>query len=323
MNSTMPATVAGFACMLALSAPLHGAEHRLQRPLRFIVPVQAGTSADIAVRALAQQLSKQWQQPVVVDNRPGASGIVASQILAAAPADGLTICWTIATHATNPALYRKLPYDTAKDFAGVTLMYSLRSLITAAPTLPATSVGDLIRLAGSRPGEITFTSPLTGTIPHLIGELFKRKENLQMEHIAYKGAVAAQVDLMAGRVAVMFDVLANALTHIRAGRLKALAIIGDTPARELPGVPPLPGLLPANTQTGWNGVMVPARTPRSVVNRLNADLIRAAHSTEVQARFATLTVDTVTNTPQEFDAFIRSEIAFWGKVIRDTGIRLD
>ncbi len=322
-NAARNATLALLAAGLGWSTLPGAAETWPVKPLRFILPAQPGTSADIAVRALAQHLSKQWQQPVVVDNRPGAGSIVASQALAAAPADGYSFAWVIAAHATNPSLYRRLPYDTLRDFSGVTLIYSLRSVITAAPALPAANVGELIRLAQSKPGELSFTSPLPGTIPHLIGELFKRREKLQMEHIAYKGGIAAHVDLMAGRVAVMFDVLPNALPQIRAGRLKALAIVGDTPAKELPGVPTLPGLLPPNTLSGWNGVMVPARTPNSVTNKLNADLIRAARSPEVQARFATLTVDTITNTPPQFDAFIRSEIAFWGKVIRDAGIRLD
>ena len=144
-----------------------------------------------------------------------------------------------------------------------------------------------------------------------------------MEHIGYKGSVIAHTDVMAGRVSVMFDVLPNALPQIRAGRMKALAVIGESPAKELPGVPTLPGLLPPNALAGWNGIVVPARTPKGIVNRLNADFIAAARSPEIQERFNILTVDTVTNTPQEFDAFIRSEIAFWGDIVRSAGIHLD
>jgi tripartite-type tricarboxylate transporter receptor subunit TctC len=278
---------------------------------------------DVAARAMAQQLTKTWRQPVVIDNRPGAGTILGGQALASATADGHTFAWVLAAHATNPSLYRKLPYDTLQDFAGVTLLYSLRSMITAAPGFAPNNVNELIALAKAKPGELTFTSPQPGTIPHLLGELFKRKHHLQIEHIGYKGSVAAHTDVMAGRVNLMFDVLPNALPQIRAGRLKAIAMIGDTPAKELPNVPVLTGLLPPKALAGWNGIVVPARTPKDVVNKLNADLITAVRSPEIQERFANLTVDTITNTPQEFDAFIRSEMAFWGEVVRNAGIRLD
>lgn len=303
--------------------PLQAAEHWPNKPIRFILPSQPGTSADIAARALGQQLAKVWKQQVVIDNRPGAGTIVASQALASATPDGHTFGWVLAAHATNPSLYRKLPYDTLQDFSGVTLLYSLRCVLTAAPGLPAGSVNEFIALAKAKPGEVTFTSPLPGTIPHLLGELFKRRQNLQIEHIGYKGSGAAHADVIAGRVSVMFDVLPGALPQIRAGRLKALAIVGDAPAKELPGVPALPGLLPPNALAGWNGIVVPARTPAGVVKKLNTDLIAATRLPEMQERFASLTVDTVTNSPQEFDAFIRSEIAFWGDIVRKAGIRLE
>lgn len=320
--SLLIAACAITACLSGISNT-GAAEAWPNKPLRFILPSQPGTSADIAARALAQQLSKTWKQQVVIDNRPGAGTIVASQTLAAAPADGYTFAWVLAAHAANPSLYRKLPYDTLQDFAGVTLLYSLRSVITAAPGLPANDVNELVALANAKPGEVTFTSPLPGSIPHLLGELFKRKQNLQMEHIGYKGSVAAHTDVIAGRVAVMFDILPSALPQIRARRLKALAVVGDAPAKELPGVPALPGLLPPNAPAGWNGIVVAARTPKDIVKKLNTDLIAAVRSREVQELFNTLTVDTVTNTPQEFDAFIRSEIVFWGEVVRSAGIKVE
>lgn len=322
-SSALTATMALFHCTLALTQALHAADTWPNKPLRFITPAQPGTSADVAARALARQLTAIWKQPVVVDNRPGGGTIVASQALAAAPADGYSFAWVLTAHATNPSLYRKLPYDTVKDFSGVTLLYSLRMLITAAPSLPANSVSELIALAKSKPGELTVTSPLPGSIPHLLAEIFKRKEGLQMEHINYKGTAGAHNDVMGGRVSVMFDTLPGALPQLRAGRLKALAMIGDTPAKELPGVPVLAGLVPPNSRGGWNGIVVPSRTPKDMVKKLNADLIAAVRSREIQERFANLTVDTITNTPQEFDVFIKSEIAFWGEVVRNAGIKLD
>lgn len=311
------------SCGMGFAANLHSADTWPNKPLRFITPAQPGTSADVAARSLARQLSKEWKQPVVVDNRPGAGTIVASQALAAAPADGYTFAWVFSAHATNPSLYRKLPYDTLQDFSGVTLLYSLRMLITTAPSLPVNSVNELIALAKSKPGELTVTSPLPGSIPHLLAEIFKRKEGLKMDHINYKGSGAAHNDVIASRVNVMFDTLPGALPQLRAGRLKALAVVGEVPAKELPGVPLLTGLVPPKSRGGWNGIVVPARTPKDVVKKLNADLIASVRTPEIQERFANLTVDTITNTPQEFDAFIRSEIAFWGEIVRNAGIRLD
>jgi tripartite-type tricarboxylate transporter receptor subunit TctC len=310
-------------CALALSQSAHADESWPARPMRFILPSQAGASADIAARAIAQQLSSTWKQAVVVVNRPGAGGVVATDALAKSPADGYTFGWALAAHAVNPSLYSKLPYDTVRDFSGVTLLYSLKAVLVTAQGSAAEDVDTLVRIARSRPGALNYTSALTGSIPHLLGELFKRNYRLDMQYIAYKGSVAAQADVIAGRVLVMFDVLPGALPQIRAGRLTALAIVGDSPAKELPAVPLLRGLLPPKALSGWNGVIVPAATPKSRITKLNADLAAALASAEVQARLAALTVDTVTSSPAAFDAFIREEIARWGEVVRRAGIRLD
>jgi len=293
------------------------------KPLRLILPSQAGTSADVAARVIAQQLTAKWKQPVIVDNRPGAGAIVATEALAKSPADGYTFGWALAAHAVNPSLYDKLPYDTEHDFSGVTLLYALKAVVVTAPGSTAKDIDTFIQLARSTPGSLHFTSALTGSIPHILAELFKRNNRLDIQYIPYKGSVAAQTDVAAGRVAIMFDVLPGALPQIRAGRLKPLAVVGDVPAKELPSVPTLPGLLPQKALAGWNGIMVPSATPKSRVTALNAALIAAIRSPELEERLVTLTVEVMTSEPNAFDAFIRDEIARWGDLVRRTGIKLE
>jgi len=293
------------------------------KPVRFIVPVGAGGSADIAARAIAQQLARVWQQPVVVDNRPGAGTIVGTAALAGAAPDAHTFGWVIAAHAINPSLYPKLPYNTTRDFAGVTLVYQLRIVLLASNHAPFSSVDMLVAHAKSRPGALLYTSPGPGTGPHLIGELFKLKYGVQMTHVAYKSGPSAHPDVIAGRVPLMFDTLPTALPLVAGGKLKALAVLGDTAAAALPSVPALPGLLPANATTGWNGIVVPAATPRTDIAKLNADIVTALRSREVEERLAALNVDVITSSPTEFDAFIREDIARWADVVKRAGITLE
>ena len=293
------------------------------RPVRFVVPLPSGSASELAARAIAQRLSKIWKQQVVVDNRPGASTMIGTDLVAKAPSDGHTMGWVIAAHAINPSLYARLPYDTLRDLRGITLVYQLKIVMVTAPNSPISSVDELIAVAKAKPGQINFTSASVGTGGHLLGELFKLKHGLDMQHVGYKGGVAAHPDVMAGRVALMFDTLPNALGHIKTGRLKVIAVIGDTPDPALPQVPPLKGLLPARAVTGWNGIVVPFATPQALVAKLNTDFTKAILSPEVQEMFATLNVEAVTSSPTQLDAFIREEIERWGDVVKRAGIRLE
>ena len=305
------------------SASAIGAEWSPTRPVRLIMPFAAGTSADAAARVIAQDLSKTWKHPVIVDNRPGAGTTIGTQVVASAAPDGHTFGWVITAHAINPSLYPKLPYDTLRDFAGVTLVYQLRIVIITAPSFPANTIPELIALAKAKPGHLTFASAATGSGPHLLGELFKLKNGIDMTHIAYKGGAAAHPDVMAGRVPLMFDTLPTALPQIRVGKLKVLAIVSETPVAGFTDFPILAGLLPASASTGWNGIIVPARTPRSVVAKLNADIVTAVRSGEVQKYLASLTVETRTTTPEQFDTFIREDVARWADVVKRAGIKLE
>jgi tripartite-type tricarboxylate transporter receptor subunit TctC len=293
------------------------------KPFRFILPVAAGGSADVAARVIARELSTVWKQPVIVDNRPGGGTTVATNAIALAPPDGHTFGWVIAAHAINPSLYPSLPYDTLRDFAGVTLVYQLRTAIVAAPSLPANTVKELIALAKARPGELSYASPATGSGPHLLGELFKLKYGVDMLHIGYKGGSSAHPDVMSGRVPLMFDPLPGALPHIRSGKLKVIAIIADGPVPGFPEFPVLTALLPRDATSGWNGIVVPARTRRAIVAKLNADIIAAVRSVAIQERLAALTVESVTSTPEKFDLFIREEVARWAEVVKRAGIKLE
>jgi tripartite-type tricarboxylate transporter receptor subunit TctC len=322
--STNPAKSLGgmLAVMLAAGAAASNAQEWPGKPIRFIVPFPAGNSNDVAARVVAERLASKWKQSVIVDNRPGAGTMIGTDAVAKASADGYTLGWVISAHAVNPSLYAKLPYDTAKDLAGVTLVYQIKPVIIATQSLPVATVDELITFARSKSG-LTYASPATGSGVHLVGELFKLKHGLDMQHISYKGGTAAHPDVISGRVPIMFDTLPNALPQIRAGKLKLLAVVSEGPVPGHPDFPVLSGLLPKGAVVGWNGIIVPTKTPRAVVAKLNADIVDVVHSPAVQERFAGFSVQTITSTPEEFDAFIREDIARWADVIKRAGIKLE
>ncbi len=311
------------AVMPAAGSALSNAQEWPHKPFRFIVPSPGGASNDAAARVMAERLAAKWKQPVVVDNKPGAGTMIGTDAVAKAPPDGYTFGWVISAHAINPSLHAKLPYDTIKDLAGVTLVYQLKPVILTTPGLPVTTVGDLVTLAKARPGHLSYASPAMGTGVHLVGELFKLKHGLDMPHIGYKGSFSAYPDVISGRVPVMFDTLPGALPQIRAGKLKLLAVVSEGPVPGHPDFPVLSGLLPKEAVVGWNGIVVPAKTPRAIVARLNADIVDVIRSPHVQERFATYGVQAITLSPEEFDAFIRADIARWADVIKRAGIKLE
>lgn len=316
---------AGLALAIALgSVPANsGAQEWPTKAARFIVPSVAGGSADALARVLAERLAARWKQPVVVENRPGAGTIIGTDTVAKAQPDGYTFGWVISAHAVNPSLYAKLPYDTTRDLAGVTLVYQLKPAIVASPSLPVNTIDDVIRLVKSKPGQMSYASPGTGSGVHLVAELFKLKHGLDIQHVAYKGGNAAQPDVISGRVPLMFHPLPGALPLIETGKLKLVAVVSDAPIPGHPEFPLLTGLLPKDAAVGWNGIVVPAKTPRAIVAKLNADFVDMIRSAEVQQRFAALTVQTNTSTPEKFDAFIREDIVRWADVIKRAGIKLD
>jgi tripartite-type tricarboxylate transporter receptor subunit TctC len=311
------------AALTLCLAPCRAAETWPAKPVRLIVPASAGASNDVAARAIGERLSKAWRQPVIVENRPGGGTTIGANAVAKASPDGYTLGWVIAAHSINPSLYATLPYDTLRDFAGVTLVYALKPVIVAAPGFPASSVAELIELARRNPGKLTFASAASGSSVHLVGELFKLKYGLDIAHVGYKSAPAAHPDVMEQRVSFMFDALPNVLTHLKSGKLKLIAVVSEEPLRAHPEFPILRGLLPADAVVGWNGLVVPAKTPREIVAKLNTDIVAAILSPEVQERFASFSVETLVSTPEKFDTFIREDMARWADVIERAHISID
>ena len=290
--------------------------------MRFVVGFTPGGPSDILARAVGQKLAERWKQQVLVENRPGAGGNLAAAEVAKAPADGYT--WLLGNNsilATNAALYRSLPYDPVKDFAPVALVAVQPNILVVHPSLPVSSVSELIRLAKQSPGKLNYASSGAGAAAHLAGELFKAMAGVDMVHVPYKGAQPALTDLLAGQVQLMFATSASAIPYVKAGRLRALAV---TTAQRSPSVPDLPTVsesLPGFEATTWHGVVVPAGTP--IVEQLNRELNAVLHDGELRDRLAALGAEVVTGTPRDFADYIAREIPKWSKVVRDSGARAE
>jgi tripartite-type tricarboxylate transporter receptor subunit TctC len=312
--------------VLALASALAAAQNYPARPIRLVVPYPAGGPLDIMARAIGQKLTEAWKQPVVVDNRAGAGGNIGADLVAKSAPDGYTLLMgAVATHAINPSLYSKIPYDPVRDFAPVALVAQVPNILVVNPAVPAKTVQELIELARAKPGSLNFGSGSTGSTGHLAGELFKTMAGVQMVHIPYKGAAPAMADLLAGQVQLMFDNLASSLPNVKAGKLRALAV--TTRARS-PAVPELPTIaesgLPGFDLSTWFGVLVPAGTPAEIVARLNAEIVRALNTNDMRERLQKMGAEPLAgNTPEHFAAFIRSEAAKYAKVVKASGAKVD
>jgi len=295
------------------------------KPVRMIVPFPAGGATDIVARLIAQKLTESWRVQVLVDNRGGAGGTIGSDIAAKSPPDGYTILMaTSSTHAIAPSLYTKLAYDPVRDFAPVTLVASATVLLAVHPSLPTRSVKDLIALAKREPDALSFASSGNGGISHLIGEHFKSVAGIRMLHVPYKGDTPALIDLVSGQVQLMFGTAVSFLPYVKSGRLNALAV---TNPRRSPIVPNVPTVaesgLPGFEALQWFGIFAPAGTPKDVVAKLNADIVKAARLPDVRERMTTLGADVVGNTPVEFAAFQKADTAKWAKVVKASGAKID
>jgi len=295
------------------------------RPVRIVVPFAAGGGVDILTRTLAQHLGERLGQQVLVEDRPGAGGNLGVDAVAKAPADGYTLLMaTTGTHTINPGLYAKLPFDAERDFKPITLIASVPNLLVVNPTLNVGSAAELIALARSKPGQLSFASFGNGTSNHLSGEMLKTLTGIQVTHVPYKSAPQAVTDLMAGQTAFAFVNMPLALPHVRAGKLKALAVTG---ARRSAATPEFPTMQEAGVGgfvvESWYGLMAPAGTPDAVVARLHKETLAVLALPEVKEFFAKQGADVVTSTPAEFAATIRSERARWAEVIRTSGARVE
>ena len=308
-----------------MCAALASAQEFPSRPLRLVVGFPPGGGADGAARAVAQKLTESLGQAVVVDNRSGAGGNVAAEIVAHAVADGHTLLVTSPGPVViNPALYSSLPYDPQKELAPVTLIAAGANVLTVHPAVQANNVQQLMALARSKPDTLNYASSGIGTIPHLSGELFRIAARLPVVHVAYKGAGAAVIDVMAGRADYILVSVPSVLTQIRAKRLRALAVTTLKRAAALPDLPTIDESgLPGYESIAWWGVMAPAAVPMSVVSTLNRTIVKSLNATETRERLATEGVEVAGTTPAQFGDFLKRETAKWAQVIKTAGIRID
>ncbi len=289
-----------------------------------MVPFAPGGSADALARTIQPALSDALGQTLVIDNRPGASSTIGTDMTAKAAPDGYTLVLVTTTHTVNPSLIQKLPYDTAKDFAAVSLVVSQSNILVVHPAVAAKSVQELVALAKAKPNTLNFASGGNGSSPHLSGELFKIVAGIQIAHIPYKGSGPGVTDLLGGHVQMMFAGPLALEQHIRSGRLRALAVADKRRSPVLPDLPTMAEAGFAGIETGtWYGVLAPARTPRNVIGRVHGAIVRILRQPELKSRIANQGVDIVASGPDEFDKFIIAEVAKWARVVRQAGVRAD
>jgi tripartite-type tricarboxylate transporter receptor subunit TctC len=295
------------------------------RPVRIIVPFPAGGIADVFARIIAARLNEAWGQPVVVENRAGAGGNIGAEQVAKSTGDGYTLLMgNIGTQAVNVSLFRNLPYDPAKDFTPVALVVESESLLALHPSVGANTVAELIALARAQPGKLSYGSAGPGTAGHLAGELFKSMALVEITHVPYKGAVPAITDLLGGQTSMVFATMPTVLPHVKAGKLKGLAVLGASRSAAAPELPTLAEAgLPGFEVTNWIGVFGPAGMPSAVTAKLNAEIMAVMRTPEVQQRLLTEGARFTPTTPEQFAAFVSAETAKWGKLIREVGIRVD
>jgi len=293
------------------------------KPVRLVVPFAAGGSTDIIARTIGQKLNEAWGQPVLVDNRPGGSTVIGTDIVAKAPPDGYTLLVTPAPFTIVPSMTTtKLPYDPAKDFEPVTLINTTALVVVVHPGVPAKSIKELTALAKRKPGALNFGSSGSGGSNHLAGELFNAMAGVKMTHIPYKGNAPALIDLVGGHVDVVFNGLTSALPLIKGGKLRALAVTSLQRAASMPDMPTLDELgLKGFQAVAWNGLTAPARTSKDIVARLNADVVKIVRSPDLVERLKAEGSDAVGSSTPEYAAFLRDEIAKWAKVIQFAGVK--
>ena len=294
------------------------------KPVKITFGFPAASATDVIARAVGQKLSEKWGQSVVIENRPGAGGNLGSEVAARAPNDGYTIFFGTVANAISTTLYSKLNYDYLKDFTPITLVATTPLVLVANPSLPVKNVKELIDHAKANPGKLNFGSGGVGTSNHLAGEMFKAETRTQLTHVAYKGTPAAYTDLFSGQVSLMWDNIVAVTNHVKNGRLKPLAV---TSAKRSPSLPDVPTMaesgLPGFEAVSWIGALVPAGTPQPIVDKIHTDLVAVLRMPEIKEKLGALGAEVVGNTPEQFAAWNRSEIAKWAKAIKESGARVD
>ena len=327
ISSLLVSLPAGLAAGVAIPAHAQQAAAAAwpSRTVRIVVPFGPGGSADLVARILGQRLTESLAQPVIVENRPGAGAMLGNELVAKSPPDGYTLTiGTLGPFAVNQSLFRKVPYDSQRDFAPVTLTGASSHVLVVHPSMPVKSMMELIALAKQRPGQLSFASSGIGNATHLTGELFKSMAGVDVVHVPYKGGGAAVADLIGGHVGFSFASMPSALPHVRGGKLRALAV---APAQRVPSAPELPTVaesgLPGFSSEDWQGVLAPAKTPQDIVMRLNGEIHKVLGTAEVREKLDAQGFQVRLSTPQQFAELIRSESTKWAKIVKEANIRID
>lgn len=314
---------AALAAVSTLLSPLAHADAWPTKPVKILFGFPPASATDVVARTIGQKLSEKWGQSVIIDNRPGAGGNIGSELAARAPADGYTIFLGTVANAISTSLYGKLNYDYLKDFTPITLVCTTPLVLVANPSIPAKNLKELIAYTKAHPG-ITFGSGGVGSSNHLAGEMFKAETGAQLVHIAYKGTPAAYNDLFSGRVSLMWDNIVAVTPHIKTGRVKAIAVTSAHRAASLPDVPTMAESgMPGFEVVSWIGALVPAGTPQPIGKKIHDDIVAVLHMPDVQKQLGALGADVVGDSPEEFDAWNRSEIAKWAKAVKQSGAHVD
>ncbi len=317
------AAAAALAMSYASGARAQSAAGYPNRPVKMVVASAAGGILDTVGRLVATRIGESMGQNVVVENRAGAGGILGTEVVARAAPDGYTVCKVATSHAINPGLYPKMPYDTLKDFVAVSQTVNLKNVLVAHPSVGVNTVKELIALAKAKPRAITFASAGNGQSNHLSGEIFRTMAGVEMVHVPYKGSAPGLTDTVAGNTSIMFVDILSALPHIKSGRLKALGVTGDVRSPALPDVPTIADSLPGFNGNTWLGLVAPAGTPRDIVAKLSAETHKALNAPDVKERLLAQGVEPVGSTPEQFAAHIESEMARYAAVVKSSGAKVD
>jgi len=311
------------ALLLGCATTLHAQDYP-SRPIRVVVPYGAGGSSDGPMRVIAQEMSKRIGQQMVVENRPGQGAMIGSEVVARAPADGYTLLLASNPNAISASLYSNLSFNPVEDFAPITLLGREQAVLLAHPSLPARTVQELIALAKERPGKINYGSSGNGSAQHLFTAMFTSMAGIQLTHIPYKGSAQATTDLLGGQISLNMPGLAAMMTHIRSGKLRALAVSGASRSPLLPEVPTLAESgLAGYAEYVWMGLLAPKGTPAPVIDKLRRELLVAVRAPEVQNFMNTAAIEVITTTPEEFGAFFRKDRDQWARIIKEVGAKVD
>jgi tripartite-type tricarboxylate transporter receptor subunit TctC len=313
------AAALALACVLPAAAQTYPS-----KSITIVVPASPGGAIDLTARLIGQKLTEAWGQPVVIDNRAGATGIIGTELVAKSPPDGHMLALVASSHAINPSMVKKLPFDTVKSFEPVALTHVVPLVLVVSPTLPVQSVKELVAYGKANPGKLSFGSSGNGGAPHFSGELFKSMTGIDMTHIPYKGSTLAHPDLISGRVSLMFDTVAAVNTQIKANRLRALAVTTAKRSSILPDVPTLQEAgMPGYETSTWGGLLAPAGTPKATVEKINAEVNKILAMPDVRKSLQDSGIEPGAGSPQQFATFLGTEMTKWSKVAKDAGIQAE